>query len=439
MVRIVEISASTGQQPPIDLADIDSDDDDDESSSGGRGSDDASLGTAEEEQASTVAPHLHAISQLGGLNLGSEQLLAPASAAPAKPPPSASSSSSLAPAPAAEAKPPSSTPPPPSPPSNDWMILQRSFGEPGDDLGQFQQPWGITMLPTGALCIAERGGPRLQVVEAVAHAACTGLEGGMLDETHCRALALPPDAVDDVQDVYCDGTSLWVADMGNHCVHRLQLPGGGVLSTIHGTGSDELAYPRAIATQRRAVSATAAVGPMLPENMLFVCDSGNGRVMAYDASSFAPVRAIGKRCDPHSDSFVQGELSLPLGVCAHHGEIYVVDGHKHRVSVFTASSGAFARSIGEPGSGAGKLKSPFGALVVRGMLVVTEATRVQVFTLDGVCRLTLEIPGAINLSGLCADEEEEHVLVCDTSRGCVYDLGVNWSDEGDRFAAELNE
>ena len=60
-------------------------------------------------------------------------------------------------------------------------------------------------------------------------------------------------------------------------------------------------------------------------------------------------------------------------------------------------------------------------------------------TLDGVPRLTLEIPGAQNLSGLTADDDETCVYVCDTSRGCVYALAVNWSDEGDRFAEMLNE
>ena len=70
-------------------------------------------------------------------------------------------------------------------------------------------------------------------------------------------------------------------------------------------------------------------------------------------------------------------------------------------------------------------------------LVVTEATRVQVLTLDGVPRHVLDLPGAINLAGLGADER--HIFVCDASRGCVYSLQISWPDEGDRFAGELNE
>ena len=53
----------------------------------------------------------------------------------------------------------------------------------------------------------------------------------------------------------------------------------------------------------------------------------------------------------------------------HNGELYVVDGYQHRVSVFHGASGRFLRAIG----GAGELTSPFGCLVVRGLLLVSEA------------------------------------------------------------------
>ena len=56
--------------------------------------------------------------------------------------------------------------------NTDWLVLTASFGEAGSELGQFDQPWGITMLPDGVLCIAERGGPRLQVVDERALSSC---------------------------------------------------------------------------------------------------------------------------------------------------------------------------------------------------------------------------------------------------------------------------
>ena len=66
------------------------------------------------------------------------------------------------------------------------------------------------------------------------------------------------------------------------------------------------------------------------------------------------------------------------------------------------------------------------------MLVVTEATRVSVFTLDGTCRDVVEIPHAQNLAGACAGED--HVYVSDYSGGCVHRLRIGWADEGDRYA-----
>ena len=394
MVHIVEIDDSTERHD--DLADID------DNISDGTSEAESEDEPGEEADATSMPSELKTLSGLSGLTLDGAASLSTAAV-------------------------------------SDWLTLVASFGESGTDLGQFDQPWGITFLPTGDLCIAERGGPRLQVIsDAFGFASC-GMDA-RVNASHCKAISLPAGAVDDVQDIYCDGEALFVADMGNHCVHHLALPDGTALSAIRGEKAQEMSYPRAIATERRERGANEpAVGPQLPEQLLFICDSGNGRILAYDTATFAHVRSIGRQSDPHTADFVEGELALPLGVCAHRGDIYVVDGHKHRISVFKASSGAFLRSIGGPGSKPGQLKSPFGALVVRGMLVVTEATRVQVMTLDGVPRLTLEIPGAQNLSGLTADDDETCVYVCDTSRGCVYALAVNWSDEGDRFAEMLNE
>ena len=313
-----------------------------------------------------------------------------------------------------------------------WLTLQFTIAKPGGE--QFNQPWGISRLSSGCLCIAERAGPRLVHSLAPAH--------DHMDASAFNAVDLDSTLFDDFQDILCDlDNTVWIAQMGSHRVHRVSLA-GETLATIGGIGSEELTYPRALAIQQRRAGASSVpgFGPRLPEELLFVADSGNGRIMVYDTETLAHVRTLGVRCDPHSDSFVEGELSLPLGICAHNGEVYVVDGHTHRISVFRASSGQFVRCIGERGSDPGQFQTPFAACVVRGMLLVTEATRVQVLTLDGQPRYVLEIPGAENLAGLTlGDETGESVCICDTSRGCVYSVSIEWPDEGDRFAGEMNE
>jgi hypothetical protein len=306
--------------------------------------------------------------------------------------------------------------------SSSWLEYDGSFGLP------FDGPWGVAMLPDGALCVIERGPPRIQVVADPS----TARE----DAVSCHALPLPHGEVDDIQGVCCDGTTLLVADIGNNCVHRLKLPSGEALEAIDGAATvmEGLSFPRAAAVIEFSVDDTV-IGPRRPERMIAVCDSGNGRVQIYDAPTLTHVRSIGKQAASPADDparlFIAGELEQPLGCCVHGMELFVVDGYQHRISVFCALSGRFVRALGEPSMGGsarrGELASPFGALVVRNLLVVSEATRLQLFSLDGVCVHALEVPNASNLSGVCASDE--HIFVADATRGCVHRLRIAWTVE----------
>lgn len=306
-----------------------------------------------------------------------------------------------------------------------WLALEATFGPP------FDGPWGLTLLPDGSLCVVERGSnkapPRLCVVADPTSA-------NPNEAFANRTLPLPDGDVDDIQGAWCDGSQLLVADLGNHCVHRLSLPDGKQLQPSIGLSADAdaaLHCPRAVCVLDDAASPGAvAVGPKLPSRLICVADAGNGRVQIYDAASLAPVRSLGKAAEPGGELWVSGELEQPLGVVAHAGEVYVLDGYQHRCTVFCARTGRVVRSIGGPEL----LTSPFGILVVRGMVVISEATRLQIFTLEGVHRYTLELNDAENLSGLCAGAGDEHVYVADYSRGCVHRLRVGWADEGDRLA-----
>ena len=110
---------------------------------------------------------------------------------------------------------------------------------------------------------------------------------------------------------------------------------------------------------------------LLPSQLLYIGDSGNSRIVVYDVETLTVVREFGEAGDAEDGTFVPGVLRLTLGMCVDdtHKEVYVVDGHTHRISVFSTSNGRFLRVIGRPGNGPGEFKSPFDALVVRGMLV----------------------------------------------------------------------
>ena len=62
---------------------------------------------------------------------------------------------------------------------------------------------------------------------------------------------------------------------------------------------------------------------------LYVCDSGNGRVLALDPKELEERFNVGR---PGSGP---GELDTPLSVCAQGDVLAVADSGNHRISLFT--------------------------------------------------------------------------------------------------------
>lgn len=305
------------------------------------------------------------------------------------------------------------------------LLLKESIGTAGSDLGQFDGAWSVALLEDLRLCVAERNGCRLQLVQP------SNLEEG------CSTIPVI-EALEDVQGILRDGPFIWVADMGTHRVTRIDASTGEITASV---GDGSLRYPRCLCMQRSRrgeLDDPTAAGPHLPSRLLYVGDSGNSRVVAYDVDTLTEVRAFG-HAGENDGAFTPGVLQLALAVCVDEkrGEVYVVDGHTHRISVFAASSGRYIRCVGRPGKGPGEFKSPFDALIVKGMLVVTEATRVQVLTLEGSPKFVLEVPDASNLAGLCFDEDSSTLYVCDYTRGCIWSLTVCWDDSADESAASV--
>ena len=305
-------------------------------------------------------------------------------------------------------------------------------------INDLDKPWGVALLPDGQLAIVERGPPQIRKVNP-------DDSGAAFSE-----LPLPPkcgglDDVDDIQGLCCDGSSIIIADVGNHCVHRIALPSGEPLPVLSGTGSEGLSYPRAVTVLENSSSTSGGASPFdvrLPERLLCVADAGNARVQTYDAATLAHVKSIGKQADGltkdgESRIHIAGELEQPIAVCAHGRELFVVDGFQHRVSVFDGISGRFLRSFGGRGKEAGQMQSPFGCIVVRGLLVVSEATRLQVFNIEGECLHVFELPDARDLAGLCGDDARGLLYCADYSRGCVYKLRIGWEHVGDPMSVAI--
>ena len=160
------------------------------------------------------------------------------------------------------------------------LLLKESIGTAGSDLGQFDGAWSVALLEDLRLCVAERNGCRLQLVQP------SNLEEG------CSTIPVI-EALEDVQGILRDGPFIWVADMGTHRVTRIDASTGEITASV---GDGSLRYPRCLCMQRSRrgeLDDPTAAGPHLPSRLLYVGDSGNSRVVAYDVDTLTEVRAFG--------------------------------------------------------------------------------------------------------------------------------------------------
>ena len=163
------------------------------------------------------------------------------------------------------------------------------------------------------------------------------------------------------------------------------------------------------------------------DSTLYVCDSGNGRVLALDPKDLTLRFAVGR---PGS---ADDELGRPVGVCACDDLMAIADASHHRVSVFTLR-GTFVRIIGErpskfsSGARAGQfVRPPAHVAMAPGHLFVLEAggSRVHVLSPEtgeplGLllppfnAHVSLDAKGAVEreaaapegcLTGLCVDDD----------------------------------
>jgi len=131
----------------------------------------------------------------------------------------------------------------------------------------------------------------------------------------------------------------------------------------HGTNDGELAFPRAVATDR--------------EGNIFVSEYGlRERVQLFARTNAAFLRTMGR------DGTANGEFNRPEGLGVDgQGRLFVADSCNHRVQVFSAD-GRWLASYGSPGNGLGQLSYPYDVRIdAAGFQFVCEFgnSRIQVF------------------------------------------------------------
>ena len=105
------------------------------------------------------------------------------------------------------------------------------------------------------------------------------------------------------------------------------------------------------------------------------------------------------------------------------GEVFVCDPHNHRVQVFDLD-GTFRRTWGSEGDAPGQFQGPRGvALSSAGEVLVSDATRVQVFLSDGAFVRCLHLPAGAQGAFVPSSVAMTHagdVVVCDLRSQCLF-------------------
>ena len=312
----------------------------------------------------------------------------------------------------------------PAPPMREQQVLADGdvcFAQGLDD------PWSVAALPgsDGEVLVAERGG-RLVVLAA---------DGSVVRTLPCL------EGVDDVAGMAVTESAAYVIDCGQHCIYRLALPEGRCVGKFQGVEPpakqeptdwmqratddteaplDSLRYPRG-----------CAVSTVGEQACLFVSDSGNKRVVVYDAETLEPLRSIGRARKkpvwegPHAErpnkfEMAEGGVMQPMGLCILDDVLCVVDAHEHRLSLYEVHSGDFLRTMGGEGVAPGLFRSPFDVATSRGKLFVVEGARVQVLEPDGAPNQAVELAKSVrNLVGLSLSADGTQIYACDAPAGCV--------------------
>ena len=196
----------------------------------------------------------------------------------------------------------------------------------------FGRPTFVASLPSGKLCVSDAGAHKLILLSSSAKR--------VKQPKHMPVLNLP-------SGLACDESAIYVADQGTHQVHRLGLPDFAPIGIAGGPGSE-------------AGQLTSPQGLVLVNNVLFVSDSHNHRIVMYHPQLLEPVGepfgreggGDGEFCYPHGLAV----LAVPGGAAP---RLVVADTHNHRVQI-VGLDGAFFRAFGSHGTAPGELDEPTG-------------------------------------------------------------------------------
>ena len=257
-----------------------------------------------------------------------------------------------------------------------------SFGAKGSSEGQFKAPGGVALDSSGLLYVTDTGNRRVQVFDADTLFLDSGLLYMYVTDTGNRRVQ-----VFDADRLFLrkwgagEGIfrapqgiavssigAVYVADTGNHRIQQFDRDGdfGSQWGSL-GEGEGQLRNPRGIAVDT--------------DGFVYVADTGNDRVQMFDSDGDFVLEWGGRGSD-------KGQFREPSGIVVDtERRVWVTDTGNDRVQMFDFA-GNFVLEWGTEGSGEGEFKEPRGIAVDTrfGLVYVADTGnhRIQMFNTAGV-------------------------------------------------------
>jgi sugar lactone lactonase YvrE len=259
-------------------------------------------------------------------------------------------------------------------------LLAGSAGTPGtaDGTGsaaRFNNPQGIVAVG-GDLFVADSGNHAIRKVTAAGVVTTiAGISGapGFVNNTGTLASFNSP------RGIATDGTSLFVADTGNHAIRKINI-GTGAVTTLAGTGA--AGYANTPPATFNGPEGVAVIGINL-----YVADTGNHAVRKLaNFNAVSPLVSTFAGAGPPTaasgfvdDSGTAARFSSPRGITAVGSVLYVADTGNHAIrrittaaTVTTFAGTAASATTRDGDAGQALLNAPVGIAGVQGTIFFTD-------------------------------------------------------------------
>ena len=271
-----------------------------------------------------------------------------------------------------------------------------NFTAPAKIFGDLKKPWGVAVMATGQLVVAEHGGHCVSIVS----------RNGKKQSFGTRGLAAGQ--FNGPKGVAVDARgNILVADFDNCRIQQLSSTGKS-LRVSGAFGSKPLQF--------QGLS-SITVHPQ--SHKVYVAESDNHRIQVLNSDfTFSNIFG-GCGCE-------KGKFNCPQDLSTDSdGNVYVADRYNHRIQVFTAD-GVYLRQFGKEGEGEGELSHPVNvAIDSHDVVYVNEwgNNRISIFSTDGmfIDSFGRQGKGSVQFDkpyGLALDKKR-NLYVCDTGNNRI--------------------